>query len=493
MSQKATNVIILTIAQGVNIVLGFLFTPYLVRTLDKNIYGTFSQVNLVADVVSLVFSIAIIQIAMMLFSNTNKRFEDSIKTVILFVLYGGILGAIFCIIFSFFAPSIFKNELLGMWLKLFSFSIIGSKLNLVLNQALIRINKTKFLMTLSVCSNFTKLSLALVALKVFQSVEMLLIVYALEPIISSIIQIALLKKLNLLTGRFDRMILKEIWQIGIPLYIVELLGNSYTYIAGFIISGYFGENEYAIYKNGSMELPLIGTIYATISTIMMADMTMHIQSKNYLAVAESKRKIITTTAVVIFPLALFFIFFNKEFITIYFSEKYIESSKIFIVFCLALLIRIQNYSDILIILRKSKYVLYSFLVFMIMNIILNIFLSKTLGILGCAIATISSVYILSFMQLHLTIKSLKVTYNQYIDFKSLFKILVITLVAICIIRMGLDLITLPAIPMFLLGGILTLPLLYFYFIKSKFIDIQLYENLFNKIPIFGKHLYKILQ
>ncbi|KXK44193.1 MAG: hypothetical protein UZ11_BCD004000156 [Bacteroidetes bacterium OLB11] len=44
------------------------------------------------------------------------------------------------------------------------------------------------------------------------------------------------------------MILKEIWQIGIPLYIVELLGNSYTYIAGFIISGYFGENEYAIYK-----------------------------------------------------------------------------------------------------------------------------------------------------------------------------------------------------------------------------------------------------
>lgn len=242
-----------------------------------------------------------------------------------------------------------------------------------------------------------------------------------------------------------------------------------------------------------MELPLIGTIYATISTIMMADMTMHIQSKNYLAVAESKRKIITTTAVVIFPLALFFIFFNKEFITIYFSEKYIESSKIFIVFCLALLIRIQNYSDILIILRKSKYVLYSFLVFMIMNIILNIFLSKTLGILGCAIATISSVYILSFMQLHLTIKSLKVTYNQYIDFKSLFKILVITLVAICIIRMGLDLITLPAIPMFLLGGILTLPLLYFYFIKSKFIDIQLYENLFNKIPIFGKHLYKILQ
>ncbi len=493
MSQKAANVIILTIAQGVNIVLGFLFTPYLVRALDKNIYGSYSQVNLVADVISLIFSIAIIQIAMMLFSNPEKKFEDSLKTVFLFVLYGGILGAISCFGFSFFAPAIFKNELLGYWLKLFSISIIGSKLNLVLNQALIRINKTKFLMALSVSSNFIKLTLALVALKVFNSVEFLLIVYALEPIVSSFVQLLLLKKSNLLSGNFDKMILREIWQIGLPLYAVELLGNSYTYIAGFIISGYFGENDYAIYKNGSMELPLIGTIYATISTIMMADMSMNIQAKNYVAVAESKRKIISTTAVVIFPLALFFMFFSKEFITIYFSEKYLESAKVFIVFCFALLIRIQNYSDVLIILRKSKYVLYSFFVFMFLNIILNIVLSKTFGILGCAVATIASVYVLSFMQLHLTIKSLHVHYKQYIDFISLLKIIAITLISIVIVKWGLNMLSFHTIPTFLLGATLTLPSLYFYFIKSKYIDIRLYENLFYKIPIFGKHLYKILQ
>lgn len=130
---------------------------------------------------------------------------------------------------------------------------------------------------------------------------------------------------------------------------------------------------------------------------------------------------------------------------------------------------------------------------MFLNIILNIVLSKTFGILGCAVATIASVYVLSFMQLHLTIKSLHVHYKQYIDFISLLKIIAITLISIVIVKWGLNMLSFHTIPTFLLGATLTLPSLYFYFIKSKYIDIRLYENLFYKIPIFGKHLYKILQ
>ena len=93
----------------------FLFTPYLSRSLEKNIYGSYSQVLMIAELVSLLFSLAILQIAMMLFSNLEKKFEDSLKTIIVFVLGGGFLGAIFCFIFSYFAPTLFDNELLGNW------------------------------------------------------------------------------------------------------------------------------------------------------------------------------------------------------------------------------------------------------------------------------------------------------------------------------------------------------------------------------------------
>ena len=72
MSKKAVNVILLTISQGVNVVLLFLFTPYLVRALEKSLYGSYLQVVLIADVISIITSIAVVQIAMMLFSNLQK-------------------------------------------------------------------------------------------------------------------------------------------------------------------------------------------------------------------------------------------------------------------------------------------------------------------------------------------------------------------------------------------------------------------------------------
>lgn len=492
MSNKAVSVILLTISQGINVILLFLFTPYLARTLDKNIYGSFLQTILIADVISIITSIAIVQIAMMMFSNLEKNFENSLKTVILFTLGGGIIGAFLCFIFSFVAPGIFDNQMLGPLLKVFSISIIAIKLNQVLNQAMIKVGQTKFLMVLSISTNFIKLSLALVAITVYQSLTLLLLIYAVEYLVSCLLQLYILYKKKLLQGKFDFALLKDILVVGLPLYIVELLGNSYTYIAGFIISIYLSSEQYAIYRNGSVELPLIGVIYMTISTIFMSEMSVNIQKKNYAVIAAMKKKIITTTAIIVFPIAIFFMFYAREFIVLYLSDKYLESYKVFIVFSFALLIRIQNYTDVLILLKKSKYVLISFTVFLILNISLNLILSKYFGILGCAVATIFSLYVAGVMQVHIVIRQLKVTYADYIDLKKLLKILAISTVVIGVSKTILYFAGLPDLYTFLIAGFATLPLLFFYFVKSRYIEVELYKSIFDNIPIFGTRIYNIL-
>lgn len=494
MSNKAVNVILLTISQGVNVVLLFLFTPYLVRALDKSIYGTYLQTLLIAEVICVITSIAIVQIAMMLFSNMQKSIEDSLKTVIVFTFIGGVIGAIICFLFSFVAPQLFHNdyELFGTLIRVFAISIIGNRLNQVLNQAMIKVGKTRFLTALSIGTNFTKLLLALIAIKVYDSVLILLFIYALEPIVSCLGQLLVLFKMKLLGGKFDKTLLKEIVFVGFPLYVVELLGNSYTYIAGFVISIYLNEEQYAIYRNGSLELPIIGVMYVTISTIFMADMSVNVQLKNYAIIAAMKKKIITTTAIVLFPIAIFFIFYSKEFIVMYLSPKYVESYKVFIIFSIALLIRFQNYTDVLILLKKSKFVLLSFLVFIILNISLNLILAKYFGILGCAFATIFSVYVLAFMQLHIVIRQLGVGYLDYIDIPALLKILFISLVVIGSSKLLLYFVHLPFLYTFVLGGLATLPMLLFYFIRNKYIEIHLYKSIFDKIPIFGPKIYHIL-
>jgi O-antigen/teichoic acid export membrane protein len=491
MSKKAVNVLLLTISQGVNVLLLFLFTPYLVRVLEKNVYGTYLQTLLIADIISILTSIAIVQSAMMLFSNLKKNFENCLKTILLFTFCGGLIGASVCYLFSYFAPGFFGNELIGIYLKIFAISVIGSRLNFVLNQAMIKVGKTQFLMLLSICTNFIKIGLALIAIKFYHSVMLLLFIYAIEPITSSLFQLWVLRRMKLLGGTFDSSLINEIFSIGLPLYFVEILGNSYTYIAGFIISINLNEEQYAAYRSGSIELPIIGVLYATISTIFMADMSVNVQLNKFAVVAEMKKKIITTTAIVLYPVAVFFIFYSREFTLLYMSAKYEDSYKVFIVFCFALLIRFQNYTDVLILLKKSKFVLYSFLVFVIFNISLNLVLSKSFGILGCAIATIFSVYVLAFMQLHIVIRQLNVSYKDYIEIDKLLKILGVSVLIIGASKILLSYLNFPILYTFIFAGVTTLPILLFYFLKNKYIEVELYKNLFDKIPIFGPKLFKI--
>lgn len=493
MQNKGVNILILVLSQGVNTVLGFLFTPYLVRALPKEVFGTYSQVMLIAEFAGILTSFAILQVSMMVFSNKERNLNDSIKTLVTTGLWAGLSGMILMLLFSYLAPQVFANEMLGPFLRYFSIGLIAGKLSTLLNQALIRIEKTKVILLLSTTTNFIKLSLGLVAIHYYNSVEMLLLVYACEPIVNSLIQVLILFKAKYLNGKFDRLIFNEMIKIALPLYLVEVLGTSYTYIAGFVISINLNEEQYAIYKNGSVELPVIGTIYGTVSLIFLSDILGHIQKNEFLEVAKIKKKIIMATAVVLFPLAIFFAIFSKEFIELYLSAKYIESYTVFIVFCMALLIRFQNYTDVLIAMKKSKFVLYSFIVFMISNVILNLILSKFLGILGCAVATIASVYILAFLQMHITIRKLRVSYSDYINIPDLLKIIFISAFFIGLFKFGFSFTQVPPIITFVVSGLFSIPMLLILFVKIKFVDIKPFEHLFHKIPYFGKKIYSLLQ
>lgn len=492
MANKATHILLLVVSQAVNIIVVFLFTPYLVRSLPQAVYGTYGQVLFISELINTLCALAILQMAMMIYANKHYRFEDSLKTVLKFTGVAGIVGFLLAFGFSYIAPHWFNNPAIGPLMRIYAFSILGSRMNLVMNQALIKIEKTRAVMVLSIAANFIKLALGFYCIQYLHSIECLLVVYAAEPIISSGIQAFLLKKRGHLNGQFQWPILREIFQIGLPLYLVELLGASYTYISGFVISTKLNETQYAIYRNGSVEIPVIGALYGTISMIFMSDMMRHIQDREFIKVAEAKKKIITATAVIIFPIALFFVFYSHDFILLYLSEKYIESASVFIVFTLALLIRLQNYTDVLILMKKSSYVLISFVVFIVLNISLNLWLSGIWGIIGCAMATIISVYVLAGLQLHFTIQQLKVPYAEFIDLPKLALILGLSLVWAAGTKWLLNQTQFDIIYRFIVGGIITVPPLIIVLLKMKIIDLRALEATFNKIPYIGHKLYRYL-
>ncbi|HNF72460.1 MAG TPA: oligosaccharide flippase family protein, partial [Chitinophagaceae bacterium] len=169
MNQKAVSALFLILSQAVNVVLLFLFTPYLVRALPREMYGSYSQALFLTEFTGILFTMAILQTAMVFFNDKKYSFPDSLKTIVVFTLGAGVLALLALEVFSIPAPHIFRNELLGPYLRIYAFSLLGSKLNLVLNQALIHQGKSRQLMILSVSSNLLKLCLALLAIQKFHS------------------------------------------------------------------------------------------------------------------------------------------------------------------------------------------------------------------------------------------------------------------------------------------------------------------------------------
>jgi O-antigen/teichoic acid export membrane protein len=493
LNSKSTNIILLVLSQAINLILLFLFTPYLVRALPQEEYGTYSQVLLIADFIGILVSIAVVQIAMMAFTKPNYPFEDSLKTLLIFSGISALAGMLLMFVSSLFAGHLFNNPAITPLLILFAPFLLGLKLNNVLNQALIRLNQSKFILFLSVSTNLTKLLLAFIAVHYYHSLVGMMVVYSLEPLISSLIQLWKLFKMGHLNGKFNRHIFREMAVLAFPLYIVELLGASYTYMSGFVISINLNEEAYAVYKNGSFEIPVIGTLYGTISTVFMGDMSMLIHDGNHLTLANIKRKIMTTTAVILFPFAIYFIFFSEEFILFYYSSKYADSIPVFMIFTAALLIRVQNYTDVLILLRKSKFVLISFVIFVLANLVLNILLSKWYGVMGCALGTIVSVYLLAFIQVYFTVRELGVRVSDYVDWKKLILIVLISAVFIAAVKILFGFLIAPLWIVLSSSISLTVPVLIILFIKLRFMDIEPMRVIFEKIPFFGKRFYQLLK
>lgn len=483
----------LVASQAVNLIILFLFTPYLVRALPQEEFGSYSQTLLIADFIGILVSLAVVQLAMMIFTRPDYAFEDALKTVMQFTLISSCLGVVFMWGSSLFAAKLFENNRLTLLLWVFSPYLLGLKSNAVLNQALIRVGDSRFIVFLSIFTNLIKLSLAFCAVHYFRSLPYMMLVYAIEPLISSVIQWWRLTTKGYGKGVFQNKLFRELFRMAIPLYLVEVLGASYTYISGFVISINLDENAYAVYKNGSFELPVIGTLYATISTVFMGDISSKIYARQFQEVAETKRRIIEATSLILFPVAIYFIVFAPEFVKFYYSEKYVDSIPVFMIFTAALLIRFQNYTDVLILLRRSNLVLFSFVLFVVSNFILNLVLSHYFGVMGCALATISSVYILALVQLVLTTRELRVSFGSYFDGKKMLAILLMSISIMLLVKWSSSYLTFK--PWLILGITfsISVPMTIFLILKFKIVSIHFFAPVIERIPYFGNRLLRFLQ
>jgi O-antigen/teichoic acid export membrane protein len=180
---------------------------------------------------------------------------------------------------------------------------------------------------------------------------------------------------------------------SVPLGFASMLGSLTLQLHSVIVAAMTSPQEFAIYINGAMEIPLIGVVTGSITTVVLADMSAlcargeKVQALRLFHIASIR------SAGILFPVMCYLLVVAKPFILVLYSAAYTESFWPFMLYLLVLPVRVVMYGAALMALGMTRAVLVRSVADLCVNALLCVILVRMLGYLGAAVATLITLYL----------------------------------------------------------------------------------------------------
>jgi O-antigen/teichoic acid export membrane protein len=469
--------------QLLNYTFSFFFTPLLSRQLNYTEFATYSQIASIAEFVSVFFGFGMGILIYKYLNDQNKRTSDVIYTFFFIAFVTSCVLAFLAFLFSGQIAHVYNNNNLAFALKIACVYVTIAIPTNIFSGVLIFYNKLRPLYITTTIINLLKFLTLYLATRVFHSFDLIFYGLTFLSLITIIIYYFSCAPF-IKGGAYEPAMIKKIFSEGVPLSVNSVLGKFLFLTGGILVSQLIdGTRDFAIYRNGAFEMPLIGTIYSSISIIIFPEVARLIQSGNVNEVVAMKKRISYNTSVIVYPVYAFFIFFGSEFIRVYLSDKFAESSAIFIVFNSLLLLRINDYEDILINMGRSKINMLVYIFGAALNILLNYFFIRQYGALGGAMATPITVFIMMGILQVITCYITQKKFTDFFDLAGLLRIMGISLIIGLAVKTASTLLDRQDHDLLYLSlkSIVYFGLIAFVFYKGKLLDEQLLTFIRSKI------------
>jgi O-antigen/teichoic acid export membrane protein len=227
-------------------------------------------------------------------------------------------------------------------------------------------------------------------------------------------------------------LLKKILKFSIPLGLATIVGTISIELDKLMIGFFYDTETMAIYANASREIP-VTIISSSITAVLMPHLVrmLHENKKDDAVLLWKDATSLSYTFICFFASALFV--FAPEVITLLYSVKYLPGVPVFRIYNIVLLLRCTYFGMILNSLGKTKFIFYSSVASLVLNLALNYVFYLMFGLIGPAIATLVSIFAVNFFQLIATSRNLKIIFRKIFPWKILFKITIINaLLGICV-------------------------------------------------------------
>lgn len=222
--------------------------------------------------------------------------------------------------------------------------------------------------------------------------------YDLEKLIAGIVLLSLVKLILLLIFRKkntpvpvenpDEEKLLPHWIFA---GINDVLGIFTKWIDKLVLVYILLPSEFAIFFNGSIEIPLFSIFIGMTGSYMMMQMSKEPGDQRQLTSIFKENFLLLSS--IVFPLFFFLLFFRYELFMVFFGEKYLASVPVFLITILILPFRINHFGGVLQVFAKSNLVTLGSLIDLIVAITLIFVLYPIYGMQGAASALVISTII----------------------------------------------------------------------------------------------------
>jgi O-antigen/teichoic acid export membrane protein len=320
----------LMFAKLVGFALSFILPLLVFRILTKSDVGIYQQIFVVITFVSTIIPFGISMSAYYFLSREHEKRPFYIFNILLFNF---IVGGIACLVLNLYPQILFnifeEVEMMRfapqigvvIWLWIFSTFL---EVVAIANQ------EARLATVFIIFSQLTKMLFMVSAVLIFGTVGAMLNAATVQVILQTIVLFVYLNsRFPNFWRSFDKQLFVSQLKYALPFGFAGILWTLQTEAHNFFIGHRFSSEEFAIYRAGCFELPLLILFYESISSVMIPRMS-ELQSKG------DTREMIELTARAMEKLSLFyfptFVFFTitaYTLMTTLFTKSFAESASIF--------------------------------------------------------------------------------------------------------------------------------------------------------------------
>ena len=231
--------------------------------------------------------------------------------------------------------------------------------------------------------------------------------------------------------RFSLNGIKQQYFYGIPLGVAAMVGDTAGNIDKLLISSMGTPDQFAVYVNGAMQLPLVGIITGSIIAVLLPDMAKHFKAREYTKAIEIWKRAAVKCGLILIPAGIFLAVLSNDLMALLYSERYRDSGIPFAFYAILLPLRSISFGTPLIAAGRSRLALFESCIALFINIFLSIIAIRIFGYIGAAMATVIVSYLWSATFNAVMIgRTYETKLDNLLPWKDLARILAISLLAL---------------------------------------------------------------